>query len=172
MAAVMGSNPSAFPDCGDDCPVENVNLHDVRGFLARLSRLSGRRYRLPTEAEWEYACRAGTTTPFSTGANLTTDQANYAGDFPYAGFPGGRRPRADDSGRLVSGQSVGVPRPPRQRLGVGGRPPLPLSPGPGHRPGRHLLRRAAGDPRRQLAFNGDSARCGVRYTHAPEDRGP
>ena len=58
---VMGSNPSWFSDCGPTCPVENVNWHDVQGFLARLNTLHpGADYRLPTEAEWEYACRAGT----------------------------------------------------------------------------------------------------------------
>jgi formylglycine-generating enzyme required for sulfatase activity len=84
--AVMGYNPSRFEV--DDRPVENVSWHDCRDFCGRVSRL-GRRVRLPSEAEWEYACRAGTTTPFYFGANVSTDQANYDGTYPYAGGPKG-----------------------------------------------------------------------------------
>jgi|GEM_PF-6034408 len=56
---VMGSNPSLFAACGDDCPVDQVSWSDAQEFIARLNRLTGRGYRLPTEAEWEYACRGG-----------------------------------------------------------------------------------------------------------------
>lgn len=56
---VMGSVPSFFSSCGADCPVESVSWNDVQGFIGSLNRLSGRNYRLPTEAEWEYACRSG-----------------------------------------------------------------------------------------------------------------
>ena len=59
--AVMGSNPSHFDECGGDCPVEQVSWDDVQEFIGRLNTLEGEaRYRLPTEAEWEYAARAGT----------------------------------------------------------------------------------------------------------------
>ena len=56
---VMGSNPSEFVSCGDNCPVEQVSWNDVQQFISRLNSQSGTNYRLPTEAEWEYACRAG-----------------------------------------------------------------------------------------------------------------
>ena len=60
--AVMGRNPSAFDECGPDCPVENVSWEDVQEFIRKLNAAVGEeRYRLPTEAEWEYAARAGTS---------------------------------------------------------------------------------------------------------------
>jgi formylglycine-generating enzyme required for sulfatase activity len=81
--AVMGDNPSHFK--GADRPVENVSWHDVQRFIGRINeRLPGLNLQLPTEAQWEYACRAGTTTPFSFGENITTDQVNYNGNYPYA----------------------------------------------------------------------------------------
>jgi formylglycine-generating enzyme required for sulfatase activity len=67
--------PSNFK--GDDLPVEQVSWLDAEEFCLRLSKLSDREYRLPTEAEWEYACRAGTTTPFHFGETIDSDIANY-----------------------------------------------------------------------------------------------
>lgn len=72
---VMGSNPSHFTGC-DRCPVENVTWHDVQAYITKLSAVSGETLRLPTEAEWEYACRAGTRTAYNVGETLTTAQAN------------------------------------------------------------------------------------------------
>ena len=66
--AVMGSNPSDFKNCGRDCPVESVSWDDVQRFVSKLNGMEGRaRYRLPTEAEWEYAARAGTWTDTPAG---------------------------------------------------------------------------------------------------------
>jgi formylglycine-generating enzyme required for sulfatase activity len=78
---VMGNNPSKFD--GPDLPVERVSWNDAVEFGKKLSRKEGKRYRLPTEAEWEYACRAATTTPFNTGKTISTDQANYNGKHTY-----------------------------------------------------------------------------------------
>ncbi|MDR2701288.1 MAG: formylglycine-generating enzyme family protein [Spirochaetaceae bacterium] len=102
---VMGTNPSKFK--GPNLPVEQVSWFDAVEYCNKRSQKEGltpaytisgsatgynltvtwnrnaNGYRLPTEAEWEYACRAGTTTPFSTGNNITTDQANYNGNEPY-----------------------------------------------------------------------------------------
>ena len=71
--AVMGSDPSAFQSCGDDCPVENVSWDHVQVFIAALNRLGEGTYRLPSEAEWEYAARAGSTTAFANGEITVTD---------------------------------------------------------------------------------------------------
>ncbi len=69
---VMGSNPSHFGSCGDDCPVENVSWKNVQEFIIKLNKMEGTgKYRLPTEAEWEYSARAGTTTRFYSGDNDT-----------------------------------------------------------------------------------------------------
>jgi formylglycine-generating enzyme required for sulfatase activity len=64
-------------------PVIDVSWNDAKAYAAWLSRKTGKIYRLPSEAEWEYAARAGTTTPFSTGATISTDQANYNGEHVY-----------------------------------------------------------------------------------------
>jgi len=83
--AVMGVNPSRFQD-NQNNPVENVSWDDARQFIERLNcNFTDLEARLPTEAEWEYACRAGTDTPFSFGHNITPDQVNYNGNYPYAG---------------------------------------------------------------------------------------
>jgi eukaryotic-like serine/threonine-protein kinase len=81
--AVMGNNPSQFK--GDGLlPVDSVNWLDAMDFCQKLSQKTGRTYRLPSEAEWEYACRAGTTTPFAFGETITAAVVNYNGNFPYA----------------------------------------------------------------------------------------
>jgi len=76
--AVMGENPSCFK--GANLPVEMVSWNDAIEFCERLSQLTGASYRLPTEAEWEYACRAGTTTNYSFGEELTQEDANFDSD--------------------------------------------------------------------------------------------
>ncbi len=78
---VMGAVPSRFQ--GDNLPVEQVSWEDCQEFCKKLSQLDGKRYRLPIEAEWEYACRARTTTPFYFGETIDAEQANYLGDYTY-----------------------------------------------------------------------------------------
>ena len=82
--ALIGGNPSRFQE-NQNNPVEQVSWDTVQDFIAKLNGLvPGLNARLPTEAEWEYACRAGTTTPFSFGGNITPDLVNYNGNYPYA----------------------------------------------------------------------------------------
>jgi formylglycine-generating enzyme required for sulfatase activity len=88
--AVMGSNPSRFKDGNwENRPVEKVSWNDAIAFCDKLSKLTGQEYRLPSEAEWEYACRAGTTTPFYFGETITSDLANYNSNYTYASEPEG-----------------------------------------------------------------------------------
>jgi formylglycine-generating enzyme required for sulfatase activity len=70
-------------------PVERVNSYEAAEFCKRLSKLRGRNYRLPSEAEWEYACRAGTTTPFYFGETITPELVNYNGNYSYGDGPKG-----------------------------------------------------------------------------------
>lgn len=74
---VLGSNPSNFK--GRDLPVEHVSWDDCQEFCRKTG------LKLPTEAQWEYACQAGTTTPFAFGETITPEQVNYNGEFPYSG---------------------------------------------------------------------------------------
>jgi sulfatase modifying factor 1 len=170
---VMGSNPSRFADGGPRFPVEQVDWYEVHEFLSRLERLApGSRFRLPTEAEWEYACRAGTTSAYSTGARLSTDQANYDGRYPLPG---------QDVGRYL-GRPAPVASYPANDWGLfdlhgnvwewceddfcpygaeGEVDPLRRCDS-----GRKVIRGGS------WTFNADSARSAVRYSHRPQDRGP
>ena len=83
----LKADPSRFK--GPNRPVEQVSWHEAVEFCRRLSQRSGKRYGLPSEAQWEYACRAGTTTPFHFGETLTAELANYDANFTYADGPKG-----------------------------------------------------------------------------------
>jgi len=74
--AVMGSNPSHFKSCGDNCPVEQVSWNDIQQYIQKLNQKTGKQYRLPSEAEWEHAARAGTTTRYSWGNDIGRNNAN------------------------------------------------------------------------------------------------
>ena len=84
---VMGENQ------GDaiviDYPIEKINWHDAISFCHKLSHQTGKHYSLPSESQWEYACRAGTNTTFHFGDTITPDLANYNGDYPYGGVAKG-----------------------------------------------------------------------------------
>lgn len=86
----MNAEPSRFK--GDRRPVEQVSWSEAQEFCDRLSRLTQTQttYRLPSEAEWEYACRSGTTTPFYFGETITTEVANYNGNYAYGNGPKGK----------------------------------------------------------------------------------
>jgi formylglycine-generating enzyme required for sulfatase activity len=171
---VMGTAPSTFGDCGPKCPVENVTFNDVQQFIARLNDRpnAALRYRLPTEAEWEYACRAGTTGPFSTGENLTTAEANYNGKQPYGSVPAGefrQKPTAagtfppnpwglaDMHGNVWEWTADWY-----GPYGDGSSNIDPRGPASGE---KRVIRGGS------WFFDANSARCGLRYTHDPKDKG-
>ena len=160
---VMGSSPSHF--AGDDLPVENVSWNEIQEFLARLEKLApGNRFRLPTEAEWEYACRAGTTTTFAFGDQLTPREANIDENpgarhqtLPVGSFPPNAWGLFDLHGNVwewCADEPCAYPEKPE------------VDPF-----------RACGSPLKTIRggswlYGADSARCALRYTHAPQDRGP
>jgi formylglycine-generating enzyme required for sulfatase activity len=100
-------NPSYFR--GNNLPVETVSWDDAAEFCARLSRNQGREYRLPTEAEWEYACRGGTKTPFHFGATIAPELANYDGRTAYVQGPKGvYRQRTTEVGSFNVANAYGL----------------------------------------------------------------
>jgi formylglycine-generating enzyme required for sulfatase activity len=154
-AAIMNPAAALHPATAV-LPVVNVSWHDARRFLDRLNAGRPWRLRLPSEVEWEYACRAGTTTAYSTGPFLSTADANYNGDFP------------------LPGQAAGENR--RQVTPVGSFPPNAFGlfdmhgnvwewTNDGYDEKRKVIRGGS------WRFNADSARCALRYTHEPQDAG-
>jgi formylglycine-generating enzyme required for sulfatase activity len=97
----LDPDPSNFK--GANRPVELVSWYDAAEFCNRLSQKTGRQYRLPSEAEWEYACRAGTTTPFHFGKTITPELANYNGEYTY-----GASAKGDYRGETTPVGSFGV----------------------------------------------------------------
>jgi len=180
---VMGNAPSHFAACGSRCPVENVSFDEVQQFIARLNArttAAGQalrlRFRLPSEAEWEYACRANTTGPFSTGENVTTAQANYNGTFPYP--PAGKATAGEFRQKPTAVGSF-----PFNQLGLADMHGNVwewtadwYGPYSENAAANIDPRGAASGDKRVIrggswAFDGNSARCGLRYTHAAKDRG-
>jgi formylglycine-generating enzyme required for sulfatase activity len=85
--AVTGSNPSRFKDCGPGCPVESVSWDDAQAFIRMLNNLTGQQFRLPSEAEWEYAARAGCETEFNVGGQcrnrIEPSEGNFNANLTY-----------------------------------------------------------------------------------------
>ncbi|MDT9323545.1 MAG: SUMF1/EgtB/PvdO family nonheme iron enzyme [Limnospira sp. PMC 1290.21] len=103
----LNYNPSKF--AGLNLPVEKVSWYDVIEWCARLSKRIGKPYRLPSEAEWEYAARAGRTSPFHVGDTLTTDLANYDGNYTYSSEPkGASRKKTTPVGQFQHANAFGL----------------------------------------------------------------
>jgi formylglycine-generating enzyme required for sulfatase activity len=102
----LDPDPSDFK--GNNLPVENVDWDDATEFCQRLSAATGKDYRLPSEAQWEYACRAGTTTPFCYGETIAPELVNYDGNYTYGdGTKGEYREKTTEVG-ILPGNSWGL----------------------------------------------------------------
>jgi len=169
---IMGENPGSFGECGPRCPIETVSWDEVQEFLRRLNELGpASLFRLPTEAEWEYACRAGTSTPFAGRSTLTAVHANIDGRMPYPGEPPGAFRGTPTPVGSFAPNGWGL-------YDMHGNvwewtadeycpyPSEPVSdPVGGCGSGVKNIRGGS------WYFSASSARCGRRYTHAPSDRG-
>jgi formylglycine-generating enzyme required for sulfatase activity len=105
--AIMGK----LPPCrfkGDELPAERVSWEDAQKFCQRLSKKTGRVYRLPSETEWEYACRAGTTSPFSFGETITIAVARYNGMHTFRDEPPGQYPHVTSKGGTFPPNAFGL----------------------------------------------------------------
>ena len=168
---VMRTNPSRFTGC-EKCPVEQVDFYQVNEFLSRLNAgNTAVRFRLPTEAEWEYACRAGSRTAFGTGEQLSTSQANvdtryaragsedgaaYEKTLPVGRFAANKWGIRDMHGNVWEWTNDWYgPYDPRQEIDPRG----------SETGTRKVIRGGS------WRFDANSARCGLRYTHAPQDKG-
>ena len=154
-----------------DLPAVNVNWLDVNAFVGKLNALGRGRFRLPTEAEWEYACRAGTTTPYSTGALLTTDQANYNGEFPLPGQARGSNRRALSKAGTFAPNPWGLRDMHGNAWEWTADPKCPYPSGDVVDPEPSCDAELKAIRGGSWRFNADSARCALRYTHRPQDRG-
>ncbi|HMD35380.1 MAG TPA: formylglycine-generating enzyme family protein [Vicinamibacterales bacterium] len=159
---VMGTAPSHFVDCGPRCPVESVTFLDVEQFIAKLNANPAAtvRYRLPSEAEWEYACRAGTTGAFSTGETLSTANANFKSKSPsgVGTYPLNPWGFADMHGNVWEWTSDWY-------ASYDDRATANIDPHGSASGDRRVIRGGS------WYFDSDSARCALRYTHAPKDKG-
>jgi formylglycine-generating enzyme required for sulfatase activity len=176
--AVMGTTPSFFRTCGPTCPVENISYIEIEQFLEKLNGVTSAtasaerlHYRLPTEAEWEYACRAGTTTPFSTGGNLTAQQANYNGVYPYAAFPKGPNREQPTPAGAFPPNAWGLADMHGNVWEWTSDWYAPYSTGPATDPRGPAIGTKRVIRGGSWYFDANSARCALRYTHAPQDRG-
>jgi formylglycine-generating enzyme required for sulfatase activity len=155
---VMGTNPSQFGGC-DRCPVERVDYDEVERFVERLNRLtSWPGFRLPTEAEWEYACRAGGTRAYGQSGTIDRAHANVAGERTRAAgsYPANAWGLFDMSGNVWEWTADDYTP----------YPGVSAPDTPAFTPGRKVIRGGS------WLFAADSARCALRYTHRPQDSGP